>query len=99
MVVNNKWIMEDDYTVYPKEKWCDMDYMAMWIRGLGYKPTTSMENLIDMVFAHYYGYLEDNKLNFYTDIKWSENGLMVSINDVSCFVEDNGGLREFDYYC
>lgn len=26
-----KWYMEKDYTIYPKEKWCDMDYVANWI--------------------------------------------------------------------
>lgn len=23
-----KWTEEKDYSVYPKEKWCDYDYMA-----------------------------------------------------------------------
>ena len=53
--------------------------------------------LIDMIFAYYDGYLEDNDKMFYTDIEKSENELHVSIKDIDCFVEDNGGLKEFDY--
>lgn len=94
-----RWTEERDYETYPEEKWCNMDYMANWIRSIGYEPKTSMENLIEMVLAYYDIELEDSDKEFYTDIKVSENGLMLSIYDVSCYVADNGGLREFDYYC
>lgn len=94
-----RWIEEKDYGTYPKEKWCDMDYVAAWIRNIGYQPKTSMENLIDMIFAHYDIYLRDTNRKFYTDIKESENGMMVSIEDISCYVEENGGLKDFDYEC
>lgn len=53
-VYGNTWVEETDYSAYPKEKWCDYDYMAVWIRQQGYEPKTSMENLIDMIFAHFY---------------------------------------------
>lgn len=51
-MVNNlgQWTEEKDYNTYPKEKWCDYDYMAVWIRSKGYEPETSMENLISMMF-------------------------------------------------
>lgn len=26
------WHEEKDYSNYPKEKWCDMDYMAVYIK-------------------------------------------------------------------
>lgn len=94
-----RWTEEKDYSVYPKNKWCDMDYMANWIRNVGYEPKTSMENLIEMVLAYYDIELEESNKEFYTDITESENGLMVSVEDISCYVEDNGGLTEFDYYC
>lgn len=94
-----RWTEERDYETYPEEKWCNMDYMANWIRSIGYEPKTSMKNLIEMVLAYYDIELEDSDKEFYTDIKVSENGLMLSIYDVSCYVEDSGGLREFDYYC
>ena len=92
---------EKDYSTYPKEEWCDMDYMEAWIRSLGYEPKTSMENLILMIFAYYEIELLDSDRKFYTDIEKSENGdgWMVSIYDVSCFVEANGGLQEFDHEC
>lgn len=28
-----EWTEEKDYSTYPKEKWCDYDYMAAWIDG------------------------------------------------------------------
>lgn len=94
-----KWTAENDYNAYPKNKWCDCDYVANWVRGLGYQPLTTIENLVWMVLSYYDNYLIDNDVNFYTDIKESENDWMISIRDVSCFVEENGGLREFDYWC
>ena len=48
-----RWTEEKDYSTYPKEKWCDYDYMAAWIREKGYIPETSMENLINNIFAFY----------------------------------------------
>lgn len=94
-----RWTAEKDYKDYPKNKWCDYDYIAYWIMGLDYKPKTSIENLVETIVKHYDDYLMYNETIFYTDIEESENGLMVSIKDVSCFVEDNGGLKEFDYFC
>lgn len=94
-----RWHEEKDYSVYPKEKWCDYDYMANLIRSVGYEPKTSMENLIDMIFVSYDFELEDYDRDFYTNITESENGNMISIKDISCYVEDNGGLNEFDYEC
>lgn len=94
-----RWHEEEDYSVYPKKEWCDYDYMANWIRSVGYEPETSMENLIDMIFISYDFELEDSNREFYSDITESENGLMISIEDVSCYVEDSGGFEEFDYYC
>lgn len=94
-----RWTEEKDYSVYPKEKWCDMDYVAAWIRSTEYKPETSMEHLIDMILWGYVSQLADDNTEFYTDITESENENMVSIIDLSCFVNDSGGLKEFDYWC
>lgn len=33
-----RWTEEKDYSTYPKEKLCDYDYMAIWIREQGYEP-------------------------------------------------------------
>ena len=94
-----RWIAEKDYNSYPIGKWCDMDYIAAWIIETGYKPETTIEHLTEMVLMHYEGHLKDNDIEFYTDITVSENEPMISINDVSCYVEESGGLKEFDYYC
>lgn len=101
MIDSYGWKAEENYNIYPENKWCDYDYVAAWIKGTGYEPKTTIENLVEMVVAHYDLELEDSNRTFYTDIKESENqnGWMISIKDVSCFVEDNGGLEEFDYYC
>ena len=95
------WKAEEDYSVYPENKWCDYDYIAAWIKNVGYKPKTSIENVTKMVIAHYDLYREEHEGAFYTDIEKSENqdGWMISTKDVSCFVEENGGLEEFDYEC
>ena len=100
MIVNNKWVAEENYKLYPKEKWCDYDYVAAWVKDLGYKSKTSIENLVEMILAHYNVYLTDEGIDFFIEEKKeSENGLMISVEDVSCFVEASGGLNEFDYYC
>jgi hypothetical protein len=39
-----------------------------------------------------YGYYKIKDKRKYPD------NLMINIEDVSCYVNDNGGLKEFDYY-
>lgn len=60
-MVNNlgQWTEEKDYSIYPKEKWCDYDYMAYEIRKNGYEPKTTMENLITVIFLHVDSAIED----------------------------------------
>lgn len=91
-----RWYEEEDYSTYPEEKWCDYDTMAAWIREHGYEPETSMENLINMIFAHYECETENDKNSIYhpnnfIDCKnpW--------ISGCKVYVEDNGGVEEFDY--
>ena len=93
-----RWTVEKDYKGYPENKWCDYDYVANWIMNLGYEPKTSIQNLVEIIVEHYDSYLIDNDIMFYTNIIKSENDSMISIEDINCFVEDNGGLKEFDYY-
>lgn len=92
------WVAEENYDVYPKDKWCDLDYVAAWIKDLGYQPKTTIENLVEMIVYSYTDYLVDNNVKFYINMKESENGIMISVEDVRCFVKENGGLSEFDYY-
>lgn len=96
---NGNWKAEKDYSEFPKGKWCDLDYVAAWVLESGYKPETTIENLVEMILSHYETHLIDNNTKFYTDIIESENNPMISVADISCYVEENGGLKEFDYYC
>lgn len=79
-----RWREEKDYSTYPKEKWCDYDHMANWIRGKKYEPKTSMGNLIDMIFLHYEGECEDEDKEF-------------NVEDCMEYVEASGGIEMFDY--
>lgn len=88
-----KWIEEKDYSAYPKEKWCDYDYMAAWIRECGYKPRTNMENLISQIFLDY-----ENEIGYYVS-KFDTDGNFDGTYTDACiaFVKANGGIKEFDY--
>lgn len=93
------WKAESDYSKFPKEKWCDCDYVAAWIADSNYKSEAPIEILVRTILLYYSGYLIENNADFYTDRTESENGMMISIEDVSCFVEEDGGLKEFDSRC
>lgn len=87
------WTEEKDYSTYPKEKWCDYDYMAAWIREQGYEPKTDMENLITMILLYYEGEIEDGESDYDT-----ENGKFdgMYIEAVQVYVQDNG-ISNFDF--
>ena len=80
-----RWYEEKDYATYPKEKWCDYDYMAAWIREIGYQIKTSMGNLITMIFIHYVSELDDLNEEF-------------TIEGCKNYIVNSGGIAEFDYY-
>lgn len=76
-----------------------MDYIAAWIRSVGYEPETSMENLVNTILA-YYDTDEFNEHRTYyaiEDYREYPDNLMVFIPDIEAYVNDNGGLKEFDY--
>ena len=87
------WMEEKDYSTYPKEKWCDYDYMAAWIREQGYEPKTDMENLITMILLYYECEIEDGESDYDT-----ENGKFdgTYIEAVQTYVQDNG-ISNFDF--
>lgn len=89
-----RWTEELDYSVYPKEKWCDYDYMAAWIREKGYIPKTSMENLIHNIFYFY-----EEEIGYHVSEYDTENGNFngTYTDAARAYVIDNGGLKEFDY--
>jgi hypothetical protein len=86
------WIPEIDYSIYPKEKWCDMDYVANYIREQNYEPKTDIENLVTMLILHF----ENDAGDYFS---WHTDDLMIDIEGLAEFVEISGGLKEFDYYC
>ena len=88
-----EWTEEKDYGEYPKEKWCDYDYMAAWIREQKYEPKTSMKNLITNIFLHYDCEIEEESSSYNT-----ENGNFEGtyVEAVQAYVTDTG-LSEFDH--
>ena len=70
-----------------ENKKCDCDRVADWIISTGYQVETSIENLVEMIIAH---------------VESEREGLLYrnfDIDDIKEYVENSGGLREFDYYC
>ena len=94
-----RWTEEKDYSTYSKEKWCDYDYMAAWVRSKGYEPETSMENLITMIFGYYEDTDEVRERCYFgiQDTRKYPDNLMVNIPDVEEYVVASGGLSEFDF--
>ena len=87
-MVNNlgQWTEEKDYTNFPKGKMCDYDEMAIFIRQSGYEVKTNMENLINIIFAHFENEMEET------------DDLYFSIDNVKEFIIASGGIKEFDYF-
>ena len=73
----------------PKENWCDLDRIAHWIEDQGYKPKTSMENMVVVLTLHFESHLETE------DMEWPESEKL--IDEVAQFVECSGVLEYFDY--
>lgn len=91
-----RWHEEKDYSAYPKEEWCDYDYMAVWIREQEYEPKTSIKNLIEMMFLHYECEIEDDKNSIYHSNNFRDCQ-DPWISACKAYVEESGGLEEFDY--
>ena len=94
-----EWTEEKDYSTYPKEKWCDYDYMTAWIREQKYEPETSMKNLIEMIFGYYFENDDVKERGYFAikdERKYPDN-LMIFVLDVAEYVFASGGLSEFDY--
>lgn len=71
----------------PKGKWCDCDLIVNWICESKYKVKTTIENLVDVILLYF-----ENPDNY------DEYGYGFSLEGCKRYVEDSGGLREFDYY-
>jgi hypothetical protein len=90
-----RWTPEEDYTNYPKEKWCDMDRIAAWVIEKGYKPKTSLQNLVEMIILSFD--CADNYGEFDKETGFGGYGEEFTIEECKRYVEDSGGFAEFDY--
>ena len=97
-MINNlgQWEESKDYSTYPKEKWCDYDYMAVWIRKQGYEPKIPIDDLIANIFTFY-----EEEIGYHVSVYDTENGNFdgTYTEAAQAFVEASGGLKEFDYEC
>lgn len=82
----------------PKSEKCDMDYIAEFVIKTGYQPQTTLENLCEMIVLHYESQLEFDGRSYF-DIEKNNNAPMINIDDVACYIEASGGMKEFDYEC
>ena len=91
-----RWTEEQDYSKYPKEKWCDYDYMAVWIRKQEYEPKIPIDDLIANIFTFY-----EEEVGYHVSDYDTENGNFdgTYTEATQAFVEASGGLKEFDYEC
>lgn len=83
-----------------KNKWSDMDYVRNYIEEKKYIPKTDIENLTIMVILYYEGELKDSGKEFYAieDKREYPQNLMINTDDLDVYVNEHGGLEEFDYY-
>ena len=84
-----RWTEEADYSKYPMSKWCDLDYVAKYIREQNYKPELDMEELIERIIYRF------NEEQGYEPHYGGD--LMIYMPTFAAFVEDMGGVKEFDY--
>ncbi len=84
-----RWTEETDYKAYPQSKWCDLDYVANYIREQNYQPTIDMEELAENIIWKFVAESDYSP-------HYGEN-LMINIPTLAAFVHDNGGIKEFDY--
>ena len=71
----------------PDSKKCWLDCIADWITSTGYMVETTIENVAIMVTSHWEIEMEDRQEQEDT------------IENCIQFVEESGGIGEFDYWC
>ena len=74
-------------TILEKQK-SDYDCISDWIKETGYKPKTTLDNLIWMIISYF------DCIDNYDDY-----GEEFTIEGCKNYVEDSGGIAEFDFYC
>ena len=81
----------------PENKKCDCDRIADWILEQGYTPKTTIENLVEMIIAYFD--CSDNYGEYDSETGCGGYGEDFTIESCKQYVEDSGGIQEFDYYC
>jgi len=79
------WTYEPDT---PEEKKCDCDRIADYIKSTGYEVKTTIENLVYIIIASFDYEESDDR----------EYGNEFTVDGCIRYIEDSGGLAEFDYY-
>lgn len=92
--VYGRWTYEPDT---PEEKKCDCDRIADWVREKGYKPETTIENLVQMIIAHFDS--PDHYGEYDAETGRGGYGDEFTVEECKRYVEEFGGFREFDYFC
>lgn len=75
--------MNELYLRYPAEE------LKKWIESINYKPKTSMDNLMCMVFLHFDGELDGDDEYYADKTEPYMNRLIAYVSDC--------GINEFDY--
>lgn len=63
----------------------------------GYKPETTMDNLITMIILHFDS--DDNYGEYDKETGMGGYGEEFTLEECFRYVEESGGYAEFDYYC
>lgn len=92
--VYGRWTYEPDT---PEEKKCDYDRIADWIREKGYEPETSIEQLVYMIVLHFE--CPDNYGEYDKETGFGGYGDSFTIEECKRYIEESGGIKEFDYFC
>lgn len=92
--VYGRWTYEPDT---PEENKCDYDRIADWVREKGYKPETSIEQLVYMIMLHFD--CPDNYGKYDEETGFGGYGESFTVEECKRYVEESGGFKEFDYFC
>lgn len=92
--VYGRWTYEPDT---PEEKKCDCDRIADWVIEKGYEPETTIENLVQMIIAHFDS--PDHYGEYNAETGCGGYGDEFTVEECKRYVEESGGFKEFDYFC
>lgn len=92
--VYGRWTYEPDT---PEEKKYDCDRIADWVREKGYEPKTNIENLVQMIIAHFDS--PDHYGEYDAETGCGGYGDEFTVEECKRYVEESGGFKEFDYFC